>query len=77
MSPAVFEPVIPASERPQTHGLDRAATGTLFLFEGFVFIIPFWMFFIVIFFSVYYVGINVVWRNAAGRIIHSFIQYYV
>jgi hypothetical protein len=27
MSPAGFEPVIPASERPQTHNLDRAATG--------------------------------------------------
>jgi hypothetical protein len=23
-----FEPKIPASERPQTHALDRAATGT-------------------------------------------------
>ena len=23
-----FEPTIPASERPQTHALDRAATGT-------------------------------------------------
>ena len=23
-----FEPGIPASERPQTHALDRAATGT-------------------------------------------------
>jgi hypothetical protein len=27
MSPAGFEPAIPASERPQTHVLDRAATG--------------------------------------------------
>jgi hypothetical protein len=27
MSTAVFEPTIPASERPQTHALDRAATG--------------------------------------------------
>jgi hypothetical protein len=27
MSPAGFEPTIPASERPQTHALDRAATG--------------------------------------------------
>jgi hypothetical protein len=26
MSPAGFEPTIPASERPQTHSLDRAAT---------------------------------------------------
>ena len=26
MSPAGFEPAIPASERPQTHALDRAAT---------------------------------------------------
>jgi hypothetical protein len=25
--PAVFEPTIPASKQPQTHGLDRAATG--------------------------------------------------
>jgi len=25
--PAAFEPTIPASERPQTHALDRAATG--------------------------------------------------
>jgi len=25
--PAGFEPAIPASERPQTHTLDRAATG--------------------------------------------------
>ena len=28
MSPAGFEPAIPASERPQTHALDRATTGT-------------------------------------------------
>ena len=27
MSPAGFEPAIPASERPQTHALDRAAIG--------------------------------------------------
>jgi hypothetical protein len=27
MPPAGFEPIIPASERPQTHTLDRAATG--------------------------------------------------
>jgi len=27
MSPAGLEPVIPASERPKTHGLDRVATG--------------------------------------------------
>ena len=26
MSPAGFEPAIPASERPQTHALDPAAT---------------------------------------------------
>jgi hypothetical protein len=26
MPSAVFEPAIPASERPQTHALDRAAT---------------------------------------------------
>jgi hypothetical protein len=28
MPPARFELTIPASERPQTHSLDRAATGT-------------------------------------------------
>ena len=28
MSPAGFELAIPASERPQTYALDRAATGT-------------------------------------------------
>jgi hypothetical protein len=27
MSPAGFEPTIPANERPQTHALDCAATG--------------------------------------------------
>jgi hypothetical protein len=27
MPPVEFEPTIPASERPQTHALDRAATG--------------------------------------------------
>jgi hypothetical protein len=27
MTPAEFEPAAPTSERPQTHGLDRAATG--------------------------------------------------
>jgi hypothetical protein len=27
MSQAVFEPAIPASERPQAHALDRGATG--------------------------------------------------
>jgi hypothetical protein len=27
MSQAEFEPAIPASERPQTHALDHAATG--------------------------------------------------
>jgi hypothetical protein len=27
MPPAGFEPAIPASERPQTHALDRAANG--------------------------------------------------
>jgi len=26
MSPATFEPAVPASERPQTHDLDRTAT---------------------------------------------------
>ena len=27
MTPAAFEPAIPANKRPQTHVLDRAATG--------------------------------------------------
>ena len=27
MLPAGFEPAIPASERPKTHALERAATG--------------------------------------------------
>jgi hypothetical protein len=27
MPPTVYEPAIPASEQPQTHALDRAATG--------------------------------------------------
>jgi hypothetical protein len=27
MPPTGFEPAVPANERPQTHGLDRAATG--------------------------------------------------
>jgi len=27
MTPTGFEPAIPASERPQTHALDRTATG--------------------------------------------------
>jgi hypothetical protein len=27
MTPEGFEPTIPASERPQTHALDRTATG--------------------------------------------------
>ena len=27
MSPGRFEPAVPASEQPQTHDLDRAATG--------------------------------------------------
>ena len=28
LAPSGFEPTIPTSEQPQTHGLDRAATGT-------------------------------------------------
>ena len=36
MSPAAFEPTIPASERPQTNALDRAATGIGFLYELFI-----------------------------------------
>jgi hypothetical protein len=31
MAPAGFEPEILASERPQTHALDRTATGTCFI----------------------------------------------
>jgi hypothetical protein len=31
MPPPGFEPAIPASERPQTHALDRAATGSDFV----------------------------------------------
>jgi len=27
MPPAEFEPIIPTFQRPQTHALDRAATG--------------------------------------------------
>jgi tetrahydromethanopterin S-methyltransferase subunit F len=27
MRPAEFEPAVPASERPQTHALDRAVNG--------------------------------------------------
>jgi hypothetical protein len=27
MAPAGLEPAVPASDRPQTHALDRAATG--------------------------------------------------
>jgi hypothetical protein len=27
MSPAVFEPALPSSDRPKTHALDRTATG--------------------------------------------------
>ena len=27
MAPTVFEPAIPASDRPQSHTLDRTATG--------------------------------------------------
>jgi hypothetical protein len=27
MTPTVFEPTIPASERPQTHAIDREAAG--------------------------------------------------
>jgi len=30
MLPAAFEPAVPASERPQTHALSRAATGTVY-----------------------------------------------
>jgi len=38
MLPVGFEPTIPASERPQTYALDRAATGTgLPMFSNFNF----------------------------------------
>ena len=33
MPPAGFEPAIPASERPQTHAVDRAATGIGLIFS--------------------------------------------
>jgi hypothetical protein len=33
MLPAGFELVTPASERPQTHALDRAALGSAFLLK--------------------------------------------
>ena len=33
MPPARFEPTIPASERPQTHTLERAATGIGLLYS--------------------------------------------
>jgi hypothetical protein len=33
MHPVGFEPAIPANERPQTHALDRAATGIGDYFE--------------------------------------------
>ena len=33
MSPAGFEPAIPESERPQTHALDRTASGTGHLYQ--------------------------------------------
>ena len=34
MAPMGFEPAIPASERPQTYALDRAATGTVAVVSG-------------------------------------------
>jgi hypothetical protein len=34
MPPAGFEPKVPASERPQTHALDRSATGIGSAFFG-------------------------------------------
>ena len=37
MQPVEFEPTISESERPQTHALDRAATGT----GSFTFNLPF------------------------------------
>jgi hypothetical protein len=35
MTPEGFEPAIPASERPQTHDLDRAAIGISMLLDYF------------------------------------------
>ena len=41
MFQAGFEPDIPASERPQTNALDRAATGTaLFILESNIYQFP-------------------------------------
>jgi hypothetical protein len=34
MPPAGFETTIPVSERPQTHALDRTATGIGYVFIG-------------------------------------------
>jgi len=31
MSPAGIEPAVPASERPHTHALDRAAAGMIYI----------------------------------------------
>jgi hypothetical protein len=41
MTPAVFETAIPATERPQTHALDRVATGigAYYLFRLYEYII--------------------------------------
>ena len=36
MPPVGFEPTISAGERPQTHALDREASGTGFLLSGLV-----------------------------------------
>ena len=33
MSPVGFEPTISEGERPQTHALDRAATGTGYIYS--------------------------------------------
>jgi hypothetical protein len=40
MTPAGFEPTIPASERPQTYALDRAAAGIGAFFFTFLYL---WM----------------------------------
>jgi hypothetical protein len=34
MPPAAFEPTIPTREQPQTHALDRAATGIGYLINN-------------------------------------------
>jgi len=42
MPPAGIEPAIPASERPQTHALDRAATGSQLILVTFNSLLTLW-----------------------------------